>query len=732
MHTPPFKKSSLSLAITLAFCGAVGVAQAQTAAESGRGETVLPTVQVKPSADASSSGLPAEYRGGQVARGGRLGLLGNIDLMDSPFSGTSYTQALIQDQQARSVGDVLQNDPGVRVARGFGNYQELYVIRGFPVNSDDLAYNGLYGLLPRQFVSTELLERVEVFRGANAFLNGAAPGGGGIGGMINLLPKRAPNEPLTQATAGIDSGGQKYIAADTARRFGPDGSTGIRLNVAHRSGDTAIDDEERELNLFSVGVDHRSRDFRLSADAGYQNHKLDRARPSVDVADGVAVPSVPRASANYAQPWSYSDERDVFGTVRGEYDLTQDITAWAAAGTRRGRENNSLANPEVFNAAGDTRAYRFDNARKDTVYTGEVGIRAKLRTGSIGHTVSASASAFRAEERNAYALSTFNGITSNLYNPVASAPPSATALLGGTLSDPLVTRKTRLSSVALADTLALAEGRVLVTLGARHQTIREDSYDYTTGAGTASYDKSAVTPVAGVVFKASSNLSLYANYIEALTKGPVAGATASNAGQVFDPYRSRQKEIGVKYDAGNYGLSAALFTTSQPMGLLNSSTNLFGIDGEQKNRGLELSVYGAPAKGLRLLGGVTLLDAKQERTGLGTTDGKDVIGVPDVQANLGAEWDVPGVRGLALNGRVVYTASQYADAANTQEVPAWARLDAGVRYVTMFGKQAVTLRGQIENLANRRYWASAGGYPGAGYLVQGAPRTLVLSASLDF
>ncbi|MEC4721248.1 TonB-dependent siderophore receptor [Noviherbaspirillum sp. CPCC 100848] len=732
MQTPQFKKSSLSIAITLAFCGAAGVARAQTAEEASKGETVLPTVQVKASADASSAGLPAEYRGGQVARGGRLGLLGNIDIMDSPFSSTSYTQALIQDQQARSVGDVLQNDPGVRVARGFGNYQELYVIRGFPVNSDDLAYNGLYGLLPRQFVSTELLERVEVFRGANAFLNGAAPGGGGIGGMINLVPKRAPNEPLTQATAGIDSGGQKYIAADTARRFGPDGSTGIRINAAHRGGDTAIDDERRELNLFSVGVDHRSRDFRLSADAGYQNHKLDRARPSVDVADGVAVPSVPRASANYAQPWSYSDERDVFGTVRGEYDLTQDVIAWAAAGTRRGRENNSLANPEVFNAAGDTHAYRFDNARKDTVYTGELGIRAKLRTGSIGHTLSASASTFHAEERNAYALSTFNGITSNLYNPVASAPPPATAVLGGTLSDPLVTRKTRLSSVALADTLALAEGRLLVTLGARHQTIREDSYDYTTGAGTASYDESAVTPVAGVVFKASSKLSFYANYIEALSKGPVAGATARNAGQVFDPYRSRQKEIGVKYDAGNYGLSAALFTTSQPMGLLDPTTNLFGIDGEQKNRGLELSVYGAPARGLRLLGGVTLLDAKQERTGLGTTDGNDVIGVPDVQANLGAEWDVPGVRGLALNGRVVYTASQYADAANTQEVPAWTRLDAGVRYVTMFGKQAVTLRGQIENLANRRYWASAGGYPGAGYLVQGAPRTLVVSASLDF
>ena len=57
------------------------------------------------------------YAGGQVARGGRVGLLGTRDLMDTPFSITSYTNELIQDRQARSVGDVLQNDAGVRAAR---------------------------------------------------------------------------------------------------------------------------------------------------------------------------------------------------------------------------------------------------------------------------------------------------------------------------------------------------------------------------------------------------------------------------------------------------------------------------------------------------------------------------------------------------------------------------------------------------------------------------------------
>ncbi len=203
---------------------------------------------VNASADASAEGLTKPFAGGQVARGGRVGILGNQDIMETPFSSTSYTNELIQDQQAKSVADVLLNDPSVRTARGFGNFQELYMVRGFPVYSDDVAYNGLYGMLPRQYIAAEFIERVEVFRGANSFLNGAAPGGSGIGGSINLLPKRAPNEPLTRAGLSYQSGGQASISTDIARRFGPDQATGLRLNAVKRDGGTGVDNEKNEAH----------------------------------------------------------------------------------------------------------------------------------------------------------------------------------------------------------------------------------------------------------------------------------------------------------------------------------------------------------------------------------------------------------------------------------------------------------------------------------------------------
>ncbi|MFQ6691078.1 TonB-dependent receptor plug domain-containing protein, partial [Bordetella pertussis] len=160
--------------------------------------------------------MPA-FAGGQVATGAKVGILGTRDNLETPFSITAYTNELIQDRQAKGVGDVLQNDPGVRVARGFGNFQESYFIRGFILSSDDIAYNGLYGLLPRQYISTQLFERVEVLRGASAFLTGAPPSGGGIGGVINLVPKRAPNEPLTRFSAGYGSDSVLEASADIGR-----------------------------------------------------------------------------------------------------------------------------------------------------------------------------------------------------------------------------------------------------------------------------------------------------------------------------------------------------------------------------------------------------------------------------------------------------------------------------------------------------------------------------------
>ena len=137
-------------------------------------------------------------------------------------------------------------------------------------------------------------------------------------------------------------------------------------------------------------------------------------------------------------------------------------------------------------------------------------------------------------------------------------------------------------------------------------------------------------------------------------------------------------------------------------------------------------------RGLRVLGGLTLLEAEQKTKAGGLNQGKDVIGVPKTQFNLGWRMGCDGCRGLSLTARALYTSTQYADGANTQKLPSWTRLDLGANYAMRVMDRNVTLRARVDNVADKNYWASAGGYPDAGYLVVGAPRTFTISGTVDF
>ncbi|MET0319670.1 MAG: TonB-dependent siderophore receptor [Duganella sp.] len=725
MPKSAFPMSPLAFA---AFLMTTAAAHAQSTATAAGDPETLTTVTITASADASRDGLSTAYAGGQVARGGRMGILGNVDMMSAPFNATNYTAEFVADQQAGSIGDVLAADPGVRVTRGFGNFQESYVIHGFELYSDDVGYNGLYGILPRQYVSPELLERVEVFKGASSFLNGAAPGGSGLGGAINLVPKRAGNTPLTQVTAGIASGGQGYGAVDLGRRFGEHNEFGVRVNAVKRKGETSVDDQRSEVSLFTVGLDYRSGNLRVSADLGYQDFDLTAPRPSVTVG-GTVVPAAPDASNNFAQPWTFSKERDTFGTVRAEYDVNGNVTAWAALGGRAGVESNSLANLTSTSGDGTATFYRFDNAGKRTTRTGELGVRGKLATGAVTHTLVASTSGFWLDSRNAYGFGGFGLGNTNLYAPTTTFIPTSVLSYGNDIDDPRTTQKSILSSYAVADTLGFMDDTVLLTVGARRQTIKDQGYAYNTGAATAThYDESATTPVAAVVYKVRKDLSLYANYSEGLVQGGIVGSDYSNRGSVLSPYKTKQKEIGVKYDTGKLGMTAALYTAAKPIGtgVLNG---VYALGGEQRNRGLDLSVFGMPMPGLRLLGGLSLLNAEQRDTAYA---GKDALGAPKTQLNLGTEWDVPGAAGLALTARAVYTSRQYINPANTLDIGAWTRFDLGARYLTRIADRDVTFRARIDNVADRNYWASAVVSSNSGALVLAPPRSVTLSATVDF
>jgi iron complex outermembrane receptor protein len=199
-------------------------------AQNAESTTTLQPVTVTAGSIADGE-LPQPYAGGQVSQGARLGLMGNQDVMDTPFNVTSYTSELIQNQQARTLADVMANDPSVRFTTSSGHAYENFRIRGFDVNQNDVAINGMYGLAPMGHVPVEFVERVEILKGPNALFSGMAPSGA-VGGTVNLVPKRAGDTP--NATFGVNwqSDGQLGTTIDAGRRVGAGNPRGAPVNCA--------------------------------------------------------------------------------------------------------------------------------------------------------------------------------------------------------------------------------------------------------------------------------------------------------------------------------------------------------------------------------------------------------------------------------------------------------------------------------------------------------------------
>lgn len=650
-------------------------------------------------------------------------MLGNKDFMDTPFNVTSYTAKKIEDQQATTVADVVGNDPSVRFTGQTGGILDSFFIRGFPVgegNVGEIAFNGVYGVAPNYRVFTDYVERIELIKGPTALLYGMAPNSS-VGGTINIVPKRASDVDLTRITTDYASSTQLGTHLDVSRRFGENREFGVRVNGSYHNGDTPLDNQNREAHVGAAAFDYRGDRFRASLDFIDQEEKFDAPTRPFLVATGVAVPTAPDGRRNVTQAWEWSKVRDKSLLARTEYDVTEAVTVFADAGGGRTKVDRLFGTPTILDLAGNTTStpghFKFDIDRN----VADAGLRARFDTAAIRHAVTFQGSYYTDE----LSRGSINGtpVLSNIYAPIARpeqfVPAPATV---PKLSD------TELTGLALADTLSVLQERLQLTVGVRQQGVKSNNFNTTTGAVTASFDQSALTPMVGLVVKPWNNVALYANYIEGLSKGDIAPMTASNAGEVLPPYISKQQEAGIKIDFGLLATTISAFQITKPSGQLGAD-KVFRADAEQTNRGLEFNVFGEVQPGIRVLGGVTLIEAELTKTNTPSTLGKTPIGVPHVQANLSTEWDAPFAPGLTLVANTVYTGPQYLDAANTQGVPAWTRLDLGARYNTRINGRPVTLRALVQNVFNANYWSGVASFSG---LSQGAPRTLLVSLTTDF
>ncbi|WP_019625871.1 TonB-dependent hemoglobin/transferrin/lactoferrin family receptor [Thioalkalivibrio sp. ALJT] len=165
---------------------------------------------------------------------------------DGPSQASVKNRETLQQQQARSLDDVLQDMPGVTTSGGPRTTALQPVIRGLGdervvIRQDGARQNFRSGHRGRVFFDPEILQQVEVLRGPASTQHGS----GALGGVMSLRTQRAddflhPGETQGgRVTGGYRDQGQETLLAGTAATRGE--RWGLLGSVARRNASDFAD-----------------------------------------------------------------------------------------------------------------------------------------------------------------------------------------------------------------------------------------------------------------------------------------------------------------------------------------------------------------------------------------------------------------------------------------------------------------------------------------------------------
>src|SRR4051794_35811932 len=153
----------------------------------------------------------------------------NTEIKNIPQALSVISSAQIEDQQLRSVGDLLLFVPGASYNSGEGN-RDTVVLRGNS-STADFFIDGVRDDV-QYFRDFYNIDRVEVLKGPNAMIFGR----GGGGGIVNRVLKRPSLTDGRSFTASGDGFGGYRVTGDVDQSLLS--NLGVRLNAMYENGDS--------------------------------------------------------------------------------------------------------------------------------------------------------------------------------------------------------------------------------------------------------------------------------------------------------------------------------------------------------------------------------------------------------------------------------------------------------------------------------------------------------------
>ncbi|MGR2708571.1 TonB-dependent siderophore receptor [Pseudomonas sp. IB20] len=681
--------------------------------------------------------LPAVNVQGQDESGYRTNTasVGGFDeapLLETPASITVINAAMIKDQQARLLSEVLRNDASVGDSYAPIGYYENFVVRGFSLNAaSSYKINGRT-ITGEQNVALENKQQVEVLKGLAGLQSGISE----PSGVINYVTKRP--EDVRSVTVSTDDRGSGYVATDVGGWFGSEQQFGLRANVAHEDLNAYVEHANGQRDFVSLAFDWNiSPDALLQLDAEYQN-KQQRSVPGYQLLGGTEVPhgaspkkllghqsgskqvGIESLNLNGNFEYRFSDQWKGSVSAARSKVVIDDYSSFAWGGDTQGFGNH-------FTPEGNYDIYDYrspdDTRRDDEIQAAMTGL---FDTAGLGHELTFGTSAFRRVIDKREAVNEYIG-SGNINEDAPTFKPTDKPL-----KDSHRNLDSRQYGLFVTDRIRFNEQWQTI-LGGREVRLDEKAFDVN-GNENRHTQQYVFLPQASLIYKPVENISLYTSYSKGLSLGGTAPWFATHKGDTLAPTVSRQIEAGVKYDWRRISFAAAVFQTRQAYQYAKPEGIEFTYvqQGQQKNTGIELSANGWATDRLQIATSVAAIRARVNGSGTPDYEGHQAINVPKLRASVYADYALPWVNGLAVLGGVQYSAKKSANRTGNVEVGDYAVVNVGSRYTTKLDGYETVFRLSVDNLFDKRYWRDAGEYMGDDYLFQGAPLTARLSATVNF
>ncbi|WP_298920375.1 TonB-dependent siderophore receptor [uncultured Nostoc sp.] len=642
-------------------------------------------------------------------------------LRDIPASVQVIPQQVIEDQQPRNLIGILRN-AGVVQNNFSSRIADTFSIRGF--RARNVYRNGVkdrFADVAALSSSLTNIDRVEVVRGPNSVIYGQV----NPGGIINIVTKK----PLSQPYYALEvrRGGYELFepSLDLSGPVTKDGSLSYRLNTSYRTAEDFTDFYNEKRFFVSPVVNWRiGKNTNLTFDTEYEDIQQSLGTGLEQIASATILPN-PNGKIpinrylgeptdffnrqlnryNYNLEHRFNDNWSISNSFQAAF-LTLDL-----------RETSVTSLLEADNRTVERDQTTFPKPTEYEAYTLDTHVIGDFNTGNIKHKLLVGFDLFRQTRRTSVLRTAAAPL--DVFNPVYGQP------LGDTLGGVDVFFRDDALGFYLQDQVTLANNLKLL-VGGRYDLVENEFANRITSTASVQSD-SAFSPRVGIVYQPVAPVSLYASYSRSFEQE--TGADKND--NLFKPRLGTQYEVGVKTDLFDNKLSAtlALYDLTLTNVLTTDPTDPdYSVQtGEQRSRGVELSVTGEILPGWNVIGFYGYTDARITKDN-DLPVGNRVEGVPAHVASLWTTYTflTGSLKGFGGGIGFNYVGDQMPDSFDTYTIPSYFLTDAALYYRN--NNFSVGLN--LNNIFNVRYYEASFDY--LQRIIPGRPYTAQLTVKWEF